>query len=258
MKIGICTSIDKLEEAKSIGFDYAELNLSALAGLADDAFADSCKSIQAAGLPVEAMNILFPGTIKLVGPEADLAVTRTYLDKAFARAKAVGACVIVFGSGRARMIPEGHDRKAAMAQLAAATACIGEAAAAHGLTVVVEPLNTGETNVINSVAEGDALRKQAAMPSISLLADYYHMAVEKEPLDNIISAGSLAHAHIARGIGRTYPLSREEDDYNGFFRALAKINYIGRMSIEGGTNDFAQDAPAALAFLRMLAAENGL
>ena len=257
MKIGICTSIDMLPVAKGIGFDYAELNLANVAGLSDAEFVAACDAVQLAGLPVEAMNVLFPGNIVLVGPEANPTETKVYLDKAFARAKAIGAQVIVFGSGRARKRPDGVSEAETRAALCAAAQMIGEAAKPHGITVVIEPLNTGETNTINSVAEGKSLQLEAAHPNVSLLADFYHMSLEKEPMSAITDACALSHTHIARGEGRTFPLAKAEDDYEGFFRALAQIGYTGRMSIEGQTADFQADAPAALAFLRALADECG-
>jgi len=256
MKIGICTSPDNLAAAKRIGFDYAELNLSAVAALSEDDFAALVKTVKETGLPVEAMNVLFPGGITLVGPETNLDDAQAYLAKAFPRAQALGVDVIVFGSGRARMIPEGVSAEEAQKALVTAAWHVGESASQYGLTIVVEPLNRGETNSINSLAEGKAIVDAANLPNVQLLADFYHMSKEQEPMNEVVKAGALAHTHIARGEGRTYPLSKVEDDYEGFFRALSAIEYTGRMSIEGITQDFETDAPAALAFLRALAAES--
>jgi len=258
MKIGICTSPETLAAAKRIGFDYAELNLSAVAALSEEDFTALFAAVQENGLPVEAMNVLFPGGITLVGSQANLADVKAYLAKAFPRAQALGAEVIVFGSGRARMIPDGVSDEEAQAALVAAAKLVGMEAAKFGLTVVMEPLNRGETNSVNSLAEGKAIADAADLPNVQLLADFYHMSKEQEPMDEVGKAGALAHTHIARGEGRTYPLSRSEDDYEGFFRALSAIGYTGRMSIEGGTQDFEADAPAALAFLRGLAKECSL
>ena len=255
MKIGICTTPDMLPAAKRIGFDYAELSLSAAAALSEEDFTALFVAVRENGLPVEAMNMLFPGSIKLVGPEADLDAAQAYLAKAFPRAQALGAEVVVFGSGRARMIPDGVAAADAQKALAAAAQLAGAEAAKYNLTIVMEPLNRGETNSVNSLAEGKAIVDAVNRPNVRLLADYYHMAVEKEPMTEIAAAGSLTHTHIARGAGRTYPLAKSEDDYEGFFRALSDIHYAGRMSIEGGTQDFEADAPAALTFLRALATE---
>ena len=258
MKIGICTSVDMLSAAKAMGFDYAELNLSAVADMEAAAFADVCAAVEASGLPVEAMNVLFPGYIKLVGAAADAAATAAYLARAFARAAALGVQVVVFGSGGARRQPEDVSAAETREALRAAAQMIGEAAKPHGITVVIEPLNTGETNTINSVADGAALMREVGHSNVGLLADFYHMSVENEPMSNIAEAGVLMHTHIARGEGRTYPKTREEDGYAGFFGALKGIGFAGRMSIEGQTTDFMADAPVALAFLRELAVEAGL
>jgi len=255
MKIGICIAPDMLAAAKCAGFAYAELNISAVAAMEDDAFEALLVQVKSVGLPVEAMNVLLPGGITLLGAEATAAVELdAYLERAFARAEALGASTVVFGSGRARRRPEGMQEEEAQAALVPIARRMGDAAARHKLTIVVEPLNTKETNTINSIAEGAALVAGIAHTNVRLLADYYHMAVEKESMEAIkrLPAGTLCHAHIARGEGRTFPLSAAEDDYEGFFAALKSVGYDGRVSIEGGTQDFEQDAPRALAFLKSL------
>ena len=63
----------------------------------------------------------------------------------------------------------------------------------------------------------------------------------------------LAHTHIAIREGRGYPLA-EDEDLKGFFAQLKAIGYEDRISIEGSTKDFDEEAPKALAVLKKLAA----
>ena len=175
---------------------------------------------------------------------------RAWATTAFARAKQAGITAIVFGSGGSRRIPDGFDRAQARAQFVDLLKELGPLAAAQNVTLVVEPLNTGECNFITSVDEGAAIVRDAATPGVRLLADIYHMLRDAEGPAAITRAGSLlAHVHIAEREKRTAP-GVAGDDFAPYLRALAGIGYDGNLSIESGWQDLAAQLPAALAELR--------
>ena len=108
--------------------------------------------------------------------------------------------------------------------------------------------------MINSVAEGACLAAAVNHPSVKVLADYYHMAVEGEPISDIVRLGGITHAHIATKEGRRYPTVMEEG-FRQFFQALKATGYDGLVSVEGKTDDMAVDGPASLALLEKLLKE---
>ena len=119
----------------------------------------------------------------------------------------------------------------------------------YGVTLVIEPLNRGETNIINSVPDAVALARSVDHPNILALADIYHMEEESEPFDHVLDAkGFLAHVHVA-DTGRFAPGTGSYDTI-GLFRRLKTIGYEGRISVECSWRDFATEAPAACRFLR--------
>lgn len=253
MKIGICTAIDNIQKMEAIGYDYIEPAVAAVAAMEEDAFDQAVSLVDASGITCEAFNVLFPGGIPLTGPEVAENAIRSYLEKAFARVSRLGGKVIVFGSGGARRVPEGWDRSEAWRQLVYAAGIVGDIAAKYGLTIAMEPLNTTETNILNSVLEGFAFVKEVDHPNIQLLADFYHMQMEKEDMAALVTAGpALRHLHIANSHGRVYPLSREEDLYGDFFKALKDVGYDARISVEAGTQDMDKDAPIALKLLQSM------
>ncbi|WP_163582115.1 TIM barrel protein [Gracilibacillus saliphilus] len=74
-----------------------------------------------------------------------------------------------------------------------------------GITIVIEPLNKKESNIITSVPETVALVEKVNRPSIQVLADLYHMMEENESLENIKTARSyLQYVHVADS-GRMVP-----------------------------------------------------
>ena len=251
MKIGICTDVSDISRVEKMGFDYLESSVSRTASMGEQEFMEAVQRVEDSSLECEAFNVLFPGNIRLTGPEVDLKAVREYLGKAFDRIHRLGAEIAVFGSGRSRKVPEGWKQEDAWKQLVDAARIVGDVAAKYGLTVAMEPLNRGETNILNSVEEGYHFVRDVTHPNIQLLADFYHMRLENESMDVLKKvAPALRHLHIANSHGRVYPLNPSEDCYGEFFEALKSAEYKGRISIEAGTRDMDRDAPIALQLLR--------
>lgn len=263
MKIGVCGTItgknadgaefDLLAAAQRAGFDYIELPLATVAGLSDADYAALRSQILSGGLPCEACNVFFPGSLRLTGPEVNPEKTRAYLDLAFARAAGLGVQVIVFGSAGARNVPAGFPMEQAFVQLIEMLRIAGEAAQVYGITVVIEPLNRGESNILQTASEGYTLAKLSAHPNVKLLVDYYHMARDGEDCGIIRTAREwVQHAHFADPDGRVYP-AEQKPHFAEFFNALKDVGYAGRVSLEAGFKNFAAEAPRALQIVRELA-----
>jgi sugar phosphate isomerase/epimerase len=118
------------------------------------------------------------------------------------------------------------------------------------VTIAVEPLNRGETNVLNSVQEGLNYVKDVNHPAFRLLVDAYHWAKENEPTEDIVSAGDmLAHTHIATYAHRLSP-GAEECNFAPFFAALKQAGYNLQISVESGWEDIKTQSAPALKELR--------
>ena len=255
MKFGICTSIENINLLAEMGFDYIECGVSKLASLSEEEFASWKGQAAKASIPVSCFNVLFPKTIKLIGSEYNREATVEYLNLALSRVQAMGGTTVVFGSGGARKRPEDVDFFSAYRQLVEVTKLIGEVAAKYSVTIVIEPLNRGETNMINSMAEGAQLAADVNMPNVKLLSDFFHVAKDGEPVEDVVRIGEFDHIHIASGKGRLYPLPGQDEQYQLYFQCLKKIGYDGRVSIEGKTEDMAKDAPVALAYMKSMIGE---
>jgi sugar phosphate isomerase/epimerase len=251
MKIGLCTGLENLELVSRLGFDYIECAVSSVAALGEEEFEKYLAAINASPIKAERMNLLFPGGIRLIGPEKDIGKIDAYMKKAFTRAAALGAKTLVFGSGGARSFPTDIPFSLSYRELIAVTKRITETAAQFGLNIAIEPLNRGETNCINSLKEGAMLEACVDSSAIGLLADLFHIQKDNESLDNILLVKRLAHTHVAQGVKRLFPVQATED-VEAFFAALEKIAYKGTMSIEGNTENLERDAALSLAVLRLL------
>ena len=171
------------------------------------------------------------------------------------RAEQAGIEIIVFGSGGARAIPAGFDPATAHTQLVAFSTMAARLAANHGVTIVLEPLNPGECNVLNTVGEGADFVREVNHPAFRLLADAYHMMRGEDPWESIVTHGELLHhVHLATATSRFAP-GAEPCDFIPFFKALARARYTGRVSIEGKIPDPAAMLPTARDVMVRLAAD---
>lgn len=251
MKFGLCAGLDKIKEAQSAGFDYLEPPVNGVAALTDEEFTAKLAVTRASQMPTPAFNLLFPKTMQLLTPDVTDSDIAAYLERALARVQELGGMVAVFGSGKSRNRPEGMPYAEAFRRLTEVTRLTGEVAQRYSVTIVVEPLNRAESNMINSLAEGACLVASVGHPNVRLLADYYHMAKDGEPIGDIVRLGGVTHAHIATREGRRYPTAMEEG-FASFFRTLRETGYDGMVSVEGKTEDMAADGPAALALMKKL------
>ncbi|HVK02421.1 MAG TPA: sugar phosphate isomerase/epimerase family protein [Armatimonadaceae bacterium] len=250
MKFGVCAGIDQAALLADAGYDYIELSVAGdLVPEADEAtWAEKRAAIEAMPLPVEAFNS-FVRTGKITGPEADFERLKRYADTAVERAAQVGGKIIVFGSGGARNVPAGFPREQAAEQIVSFLDLCADACDRHGVVVVVEPLNSDESNIINSVAEGAEYVERVARAGIRNLADTYHMEYDGEPLLAITEfAEVLAHVHTA-DTGRFAP-GTGTYDHIALFRELRAARYDDRLSIECSFRDFAAEIGPALAHLK--------
>ncbi len=250
--IGYCVGLNGLEAAKSAGFDFVEVGTSAVAALSDAEFEAAAGRAKQAGIPTPNANLFLPGSIRLTGPQPTPADEQmAYVKKAFARLNRLGVKILCFGSGGARRVPDGFPKEEAFKQLVEFGKRISPEARANGIVVVIEPLRSQETNIINTAAEGFELVKAVNDPNFELLIDFYHLASEKEDPAIILQARDhIKHLHMANPQGRVFPLKWDEFDYAPFFANLRRIGYSGGISIEASTKDLPTEGPQAVALMR--------
>lgn len=245
--------LEVLTEARA---DYIEFPVAALhvEGEASD-FEELRRALDGSPLSVEAFNGFIPGHHRITGPEVDHAKVLDFCNVALERIQALGGKVVVLGSGKARNVPEGFSHDTALEQFTEFCHDLAPLAQKHGVTVVIEPLNTREDNLINTVAQGASVVDEVWHPNLQVLADFYHIFVDDEPLQNTVNAGArLQHTHLADTGRITAGLAEDEADFIGFFRALQGAGYTKlerpRCSFEGRIDDITTQAGPMFAFLR--------
>lgn len=252
MPYGLCGGPEIASLAVQAGFDYFEWSVGGLLKPREDgaAFDQALLAVRQAGLVCPAVNVFVPPDLKITGPAVNFTVLEAFATTALRRANQAGVKVIVFGSGGARRIPEGFDRAEAWKQLVAFCQMLAPLAQAQGVTVVIEPLNVAECNVLTTVGECARLARQINHPAIRLLVDAYHLLRDHDSLDDIYANHDiLAHVHVATIPNRLAP-GVEDCDLGAFFKMLARSGYSGRISIEGKLPDQPDELARSLKLMK--------
>lgn len=256
MQLGLCLDPATLATLPTPhGFDFIEGHVQNFllphASAAD--FAPHAAALRASPLAMPAANCFLPADLKVTGPTVDTAALAAYADIAFRRAREVGMTIIVFGSAGARMMPAGWSAARGFEQYVEALRLFAPLAQAQGVTLVVEPLNRVECNLVNTIVEGAETVARADHPAVKLLVDLFHMLRNGESPDDILRVGPIHHAHLAEDKDRAAPGVNNED-FRPFLRALKKIGYNDRLTIEciWKESPVHESAPALAALRRQL------
>jgi sugar phosphate isomerase/epimerase len=252
MDIGVVSGLEHASILQAAGCSFVEVNVQGFFKPQQDpaAWAAGLEAAREAVIPPATSCCFLPGSLRSTGPEVDRAAIAAYAETAFARAHEAGCAIMVFGSGGSRQLPAGCDYAAATAQFTEVLRDLGPIAQRHGVTVVLEPLNSGECNFVTSVPEGAAIVRAVDHPNIRLLADFYHMLRDGQgPEEMIEHLDLIAHVHVAECAQRTPP-GVAGDDFRPYLRTVLEGGYRGRISLECKWDDLPAQVGPAVAELR--------
>ena len=260
MQIGFCTdpvTVSSLPSRPDCDFIEGHVVNFLSPEAPDSEFAPRAAALRACGFPMPAANVLLPAALKCSGPDVDYERLERYGQTVFRRAKEIGMTLIVFGSAGARMVPDGFPITKAFEQYVDLLRQFGPIAEQNGVTIVVEPLNRGECNLVNTVLEGAEAVRRANTTGVKLLVDIFHMLRNGESPDDILKVGPLIrHAHVAENKDRAAP-GTNGDDLRPFLSALRRTGYNDRLALEPIWTDMPRQIGPALAELRKQLADSG-
>lgn len=254
MRFGLCTGdLGRIERLDQLGYDYADIGSNTLLPFAPESeFASVRERLRSAPIRAEALGGFMPSTLKVVGPAVDWSRVRDYLEVTLGRAAEVGVEVVNWGSAASRLVPEGFSHARAFEQLEQFCELVNGIAERNRLTIVIEAINPLECNIVYYVRDAVHLAKVVDLPRIRVLADYYHMVKQNEPLEHLLEAGAwLQHAHTSDD-HRHFPCP-EGYDQRRFLQYLKRAGYGGRLSFEcRATEDFETEARRSVEYVRHL------
>ena len=165
---------------------------------------------------------------------------------------------IVWGSGVARRIPQGFSRDEAREQFLRAVTSYAPLAERHGVLIVIEPVARTDSNFISSLADGADIVHSVGHPSVRLLADNFHMAIEEEsPTEIERFKDILEHVHLSEIKRRGVP-GTTSYDLRPYLQALKNIGYDKTLVLEPEWTDVTTEPALGLRTLRAQMADVGL
>lgn len=232
MKFGCCVEPQLLPFVRNAGYDFAELRCAYTFPDQDkDAWREQQKSLLATGIPIHSFNVLLTKGFRVVGPAVNHQALAAYLEIVFQRMQDVGARYVSFGSGAARAVPAGFPTAQAWQQLREFVTQLGELGRRYEIMIHIEPLNRTETNIIHTVSEAAQLAQEVDLPTVLVLADLYHMMMEKEDLMDLVTYSSwVGYVHVADS-QRRFPGSGQYP-YQQLADILKNSHYDGPISVE--------------------------
>ncbi len=241
-------------EAEFVGaadLDYLELKGDMLCGEAD-AFRALSTRLRTVELPFTALTSPLPRRFgcRVVGLEADQARALDVFRNVCDRGGSLGVHTVVLGSGQARSIPRGFPAAQAVRQLQDFLLVAQDECARRGMTLALEPLNSTETNFINSCAEARVVIAGLVESGVRLTVDCLHIVSEGLSVSKEVAVAGevIGHAHtssIPRGTG-----DFREEIQAEFVSSLWAVGYSGGLTIEDEFTDFGQQALEAVGLFR--------
>lgn len=255
MKIGLCESrINEIKMAYEAGFDFIEISNWTVYKMDEKCYADTLALTKE--LPanyIYACNGLVPPDFRLTGPDVNFEEIEKFAEASFAKLATLGVKMLVFGSSKAKIVPEGFPFEEAMEQLVKVTQIFAKAAEKHGQRVCIEPLRTEECNIINTVEDSIDLAKRTGCANVGGHTDYYHLMQNGEKTSKLEGlAKDIIHTHIASPCKRVMPSPDDGADYKQFFDYLRKGGYDATVSFEGGGTKSPETLKALCEFLKSL------
>ena len=114
---------------------------------------------------------------------------------------------------------------------------LGNYAAQHQTTVILEPLHRNEAFFLRQVADAASICRDINNPGVMCMGDFWHMTSEEtSDMGAFLSAGKyLQHVHVASRKRRSMPgEDGDADNYIDGFKALKMLNYNNYVSYECG------------------------
>ena len=246
ISLGIVAPIEKDSLISASGFRLFGESVGRMISpsLSEEKFKQNLKLIENAKSRLYMCNVMFPGQMKIAGPDVQEQAVLNYTDRLFSRAQQAKVKVIVLGSGAARRLPDGYDVNKATADFILLGKKIAAIAKKYNIKIALENLQSKETNFLNSVRSAADVVRRINHPNFRLNADIFHMRREGELPQSIIDAKDLLiHCEIAEDKERTLP-GIMGDDFRPYLKTLRTAKYKGPIFVEAGSNY----SPAQMAF----------
>jgi D-psicose/D-tagatose/L-ribulose 3-epimerase len=140
--------------------------------------------------------------------------------------------VLVFGSPKQRSTTGGLSREEATKNFVDGLHSVAPDACRRGVTVLVEALPIGQSDVVQTLDEAAAIVQSIASPCIQTMFDVHNAVDEQDPHPVLIERhfDLIRHVHMNELDGRHCGAGNY--DFKPIFETLRRLNYAGWISLE--------------------------
>jgi len=144
----------------------------------------------------------------------------------------IGSMVIIGGvRGTVQAVEVEQQAEIRNQGLRAIAECV-EYAEGKGITLLLEPINRYETNVVNTLEEGLELIRNIGSPHLRLLPDTFHMNIEEASISQSITAAGDAVGYVHFADSNRLAPGWGHVDFVQVLSALRGTGYTGPIGIE--------------------------
>ena len=235
--------------AERNGYDYIEASVGAIWDLTADELSRLSERVKDGSFRLRACNSFVPPTLPLcTASEADI---EDFVRQTMQKLDCLNVRTVIFGSGKARHAPDGMPKETAEAKMLSFLSVCSRIGRQYAITTAIEPLNSTETNQINTLSDGVRLIDTLGADNIRLLPDLFHMAMEgEEPSSLLTCRDRIVHLHASEAPGRVFP-----GKYGGGYlkrcgETLRAAQWDGAVTVECVFGEFEKEAELSMQFMK--------
>ena len=226
--------------AAEIGYQGLEVAPFTLANHADELSSDQRAELREtareAGVPVIGLHWLLvtPEGLHVTTPDETLRRRSwDYMVDLAELCADLGGEIMIFGSPGQRS-SQGTSTEEAVAHLTDGLARVAPAIAEHDVKLLLEPLSSAQTDVINTVEDAVRVVEAVNHPAVSAMFDFHNTADERLPLAELVRryANHIDHIQIQEMDGTYLGTGDAEEAFVPALRAFREIGYDGWISLE--------------------------
>ena len=146
----------------------------------------------------------------------------------------LGGKIMVFGSPRGRNAVKGFSVPEATKHLAHGLAAAAGHAHDRGVKILLEPLGSNQTDVVNTTAEAVRILGEIDHPAIQTMFDFHNTVDEGASFNEIIRKyfPRIGHVHVQEMDGQYLGAGTGIRDFVKAFQTLKDFGYSGWVSLE--------------------------
>lgn len=175
-----------------------------------------------------------PNRLHFTTPDAAVRQkTIAYFDALIDFCGDLGGTAMILGSPKQRNTV-GISIEEANKYFAEGLASVADHAQQRRVTILIEPLDTNQTDVVNTLAQAVEIVNQINHPSIQSMFDFHNTTNETEPFDVLVRKHYkyIHHIHVQEMDGKYLGTGSAVNDFVKTFQALKDLKYDKWVSLE--------------------------